>query len=155
MKKNKIIHGFHGKYIQNNKRCGDCQLVTAVNALRFLTDNAELVTDAQYEKLTDLAGCRYGAAISIEKVHKKLGICIKDMYHGLIDALRSLPVEVTIWHPRYGLHSVLIVGYEPKSEAIQVTNFRYETTLEGWIFVERFEPWIARHCGKMCSYELR
>ena len=60
------------RYINKNRTEGDCQLVTAVNAYYYLT--GKIVSDEDYEKYVDLAGCRYGSAISMEKVWKKLGI---------------------------------------------------------------------------------
>jgi len=48
----------------------------------------------------------------------------------------ELPLELTIWHKKTGFHSVLIVDHCLKTECFQIVNFRHETTVKGWLFIE-------------------
>ena len=50
--------------------------------------------------------------------------------------LIALPMEWSIWHPRYGFHSTLIVQASITPQARRVCNFRYATTGQGWMFEE-------------------
>lgn len=132
------------KFRQKNKTEGDCQLISAVNAYYFLT--GKYVSDDRYEKFIDLCRCKHGSAISIEKVWKKLGIGIIKEFkkHDLPKKIKPiLPLEVRVWHPHYGFHSVLIIDHEPITDSHLVTNFRYATNSVGWIFREDFDVYLS------------
>jgi hypothetical protein len=132
---NKYIH-------QNKKGYGDCQLVTALNAYYHLTGKQYCAQDSkEYEKLVDLTGSRHGAAVSIEKAHKKLGIEIiwsGNTIHDLKEVLSykkvPLPLEWNVWSWGHGFHSTLIVDYVHKCRCFRITNFNSETNPEGWMF---------------------
>jgi hypothetical protein len=131
------------KYINKNKY-SECQLITALNAYYYLTGKQYCQQDSQeYEDLVDLVHARHGGAISIEKAWKKLGIEIVWEGISLWDFLDKdktpslqLPIEFNIWSKGYGFHSTLIVDYNRKCDALRITNFKKETTSQGWIFRE-------------------
>lgn len=132
------------KYHRKNK-CGmECQLVVALNACYYLTGRYISQNSNEYEELVDLCGARYGSAISISKVWKKLGIKIKGTYRTFLDSEDNLiknkksllPLEMVVWHKIYGFHSVLAVDYEPRTDSFRIPNFKYVTNIEGWIFYE-------------------
>ena len=132
------------KYRNKNTTCCDCQLVSAVNAYYYLT--GKVISDKYYEKLIDLSKCRHGSAIDIHKVWKRLGIGIKKEFRKYGMEKMYLPAETRIWHPHYGFHSVLIVQYEVITNSYRVTNFRYETTTDGWIYKEDFDKYLKPEC---------
>ncbi len=127
------------------------------------------VINSDYEELVDVVKARHGAAITIGDAHKLMGLKTKWKGKSLYDFNHTekknpkwkrgsntiarfivtgsknklpLPIEVKVWHPRYGFHSVLIVDHEPKTDAYQVTNFGYATTIQGWIFKEDFDRYV-------------
>lgn len=126
------------KYI-NRQKYSECSLITALNAYYYLTGRIYCKQDSQeYEDLVDLCCARHGAAISIEKVYKKLGLITLEKHKFLWNFSGKklpLPIEVIIWHRLTGNHSILIVDHNSKCHAVQVTNFRYETR-RGWIFID-------------------
>jgi len=135
------------KYIHKNRTCGDCQLVTAVNAYYYLT--GKTVEEKEYMEFAEECGCTHGACISVEKAWKKLGIKIKKTYrtHDLPDGKfvekdgfttyklmkLPLPIEISVWHRKCGLHSVLIVDQDLNTDCFRITNFPWETN-DGWMF---------------------
>lgn len=126
------------KYL-NCQKYSECQLVTALNAYYYLTGKVYCFQDSEkYEELVDLCGARYGAATSIEKVHRKLGLVIKKEFQHkfLFCKNKTLPLEMSVWHKRTGYHSVCIVDYEPKTECFRIPNFKYATSIKGWMFAE-------------------
>jgi len=134
----------YNKYLTKNKTDGDCQLVTACNAYTFLTGKTINQNSNLYEELIDLALCRHGAAITIEKVWKKLGIWENKRFGSIYD-IKFKPYcfyELTIWHIRYGYHSVSIVEYDKRCDAVRLTNFNRVSNLDGWIFLDDLKPHI-------------
>lgn len=137
----------------NSQKYADCQLITAVNCYMYLTGKVIKGDSKQYESMVNLVGARHGGAISIEKAHKRLGIQIINHFHNDYDFHKSrfregkvqsipLPMEVSIYHKKYGKHSVAIVDYEPKTQCYRVPNFEYVTSLGQWIFKEDFEQYV-------------
>ena len=62
------------KYL-NGQKYSECQLITALNAYYYLTGKIYCKQDSQeYEDLVDSCCARIGAAIGIEKVHRKFGL---------------------------------------------------------------------------------
>jgi hypothetical protein len=123
------------KYINKNKTCGDCQLVTALNAYYYLTGEQWCKQDsAEYERFIDLSGCRAGSAINIDRVYQELGIEIIWSGINLLDLMVGtkiiLPVEWSTWSWEYGFHSTLIVNQ--KGYNIRVTNFS-KIAPNGWM----------------------
>ena len=51
-----------------------------------------------------------------------------------------LPLQANIWYKRYGHHSVAIIDYNKKTNALRVTNLKYLTSTIGWIFQEDLYP---------------
>lgn len=143
------------KYIHNNVTCGDCQLVTAVNAYYHLTGKQIKPTHKRYGKLVELSACQHGSAIFIKKAWKRLGLEVTPWRYSPYVEIHGenpqefphdTPVEARIWHKAYGCHSVLIVDYVEKCGAIRITNFGKVTSLDGWIFLEDFQHYL-KHNG--------
>jgi len=146
------------KDYHNTQKYSECQLVTALNAYYHLTGKIIKQDSKRYESLVDLCGARYGSAISIEKVHKRLGIkptklmfCpfMVETKSGKIKFLKKtkLPLEASVWHKSTGYHSVLIVDYESKTDAYRVANFKGATNRQGWIFAEDFQHYTVSSIG--------
>lgn len=142
----------------NKNLYSECQLITALNAYYYLTGKTYCKqNDKEYEKLVDLVCARNGSAINIERAHRRLKLKIigKVSHWSLIgDVLKKieLPLEVSLWHKKTGYHSVLIVDYSSKVEAIQITNFRYETTNRGWFFLEDLYKFWRNSPGMHCRF---
>jgi len=129
----------------NSQLYSECSLVTALNAQYYLTGRFIKQDSAQYERLVDLCKARAGSAISIEKVYKRLKITIAQHFGSWFEyklafkkTKNLFPAEVKVWEKHYGFHSVCLVDREPKTGCFRVTNFRYQTSLMGWIFDEDF-----------------
>jgi len=152
------------EFLNENTLPSDCQLVSAVNAHYYLTGKKirplfpQTEAMEQYNELAKLAGCEAGPAVSIEKVYDKLGLVVvqAERHMSFCDLPDERPVEATIYHQRYGAHSVLIIDKEPKTEAVQVLNFKYGTTTMGWIFMEEFSIFAHHHALAMWKvFDLR
>ena len=136
----------------NSQLYSECSLVTALNAQYYLTGKFIKQNSTQYEKLVDLCKAREGSAICIEKIYKRLKIEVARHFESWFDYKRALsnakdytdlydrlfPAEVKVWEKHYGFHSVCLVDYEGRSTCFRVTNFRYQTSLSGWMFDEDF-----------------
>ena len=129
-------------YIQKNKY-SECMLISTLNAYYYFTGKCIKQDSKKYENFVDLCKGRHGSAFHIEKVRKKLGLKVlwegislldlpKKMFHKKI----PLPMEFCVWEKHYGFHSTLIVDHETKTDAYRIANFKWQTTLSGWIFVE-------------------
>jgi len=136
-------------YIKHNTRddihYADCQLVTAINAYYYLTSKIIKQDSDKYRELAKLSGCIHGSCINITKSYDRLGICVDKEFewYNMHEYLKSnCFMEVTVWHKKYGFHSVSIVDYSKKTDCIRVTNFEYETSLNGWMFFEDFRPFL-------------
>ena len=87
-----------------------CQLIAAINARIIL--GGQDVTEVEYEALVDLVKCRHGAAIETHKAWEYLGLKVEN---GPVETMdlewvrTHLPVEIGIYDPKYGFHSVLVV----------------------------------------------
>ena len=147
-------------YIKENKfKESDCQLVTACNAYYHLTGNVIDQYEPYYEELKILAGCVAGSCINISKVWKELGICedkryIRIQYDEIFK--ENCFFEMTIWHKYYGFHSIAAVDYNKKCDALRITNFKYETSLKGWIFWEDLKHYLCLNIdGSKPKYNFR
>lgn len=142
------------KYIKENKSCGDCQLVTTVNAYYYLT--GKIITEKRYEKFVKQTGAHTGSCIGIGKIWKQLDIEEKKTYNSLIDIPYpyQFPLEAIVWHRKYGRHSILIVDYEPKSFCFRITNFQHETSSYGWMFEEEIYKFIVNAPLKKWKFRL-
>lgn len=137
------------KYI-NIQKYQECQLVAALNIYYYFYGKHFCKPFGKvYENLVDLVRARYGGAISIEKAHKKMGLKIikrtANPFYFIDNPRIKLPFTLTVNHPRYGNHEVAVVGYDKKSEALLVPNFKYETTYGGWIFLECLDKFIVKN----------
>lgn len=124
---------------------GECQVVTAINAWIHLTGGKFSDVFPDYDHIVDVSLSRNGSALRVEKAYDHLGLKVTDEYgsfHSWAMDGAKLPAEFTVIHPRYGLHSVGCVDFIEKCMACRVCNFRYETTVGGWIFAERMETWV-------------
>lgn len=140
-------------YLHKNKSSyGDCQLITACNAYYFLTgDSIDQNTD-YYEELVDLAGCRHGSALKIKKAWEKLGIKEDKRYKWYEIEDWDNFYEVNVWHKFFGFHSISIIDYSKKCEAIKIANLKHVTSSSGWIFIEDFKSFIIENPDKSKPY---
>jgi len=135
----------------NKNKYSECQLITALNAKYYLTGEYISQDSEKYEELVDLCGSRHGSAVCIEKVWDKINIKIRDTYISRLEweeydnISPQLPLEISVWHKAYGFHSVLAVDYEPKTDAFRITNFRWATNLQGWIFYEDLNHYLVEN----------
>jgi len=124
---------------KGDKYNADCQVVTAVNAYYFLTGRQ---VEQDHESLCELARACYGSAIYIEKVHEELGLETFDETKFKLDILSDnefkiiYPIEMSVYHPKYGFHSTLIVERDIRCHAVRVVNFSRVTTSDGWLWEE-------------------
>jgi len=134
-------------YIHQNRASGDCRLVSASNAYYYLT--GKIVNEELYEKLVDDCGCRYGSCIDIKKIFDTLGLCINKSYNYFVDgSVNILPLEINTWHKYFGFHSILAVGWEPRTKSFRVTNFKHVAATSGWIFREDLYHFIIDNPDK-------
>ena len=155
------------KYINENKY-NECQLITALNAHHYLIGRLYCKQNSdKYEELVDLVKARHGAAIGIEKAWRKLGLKVLYQCRNAMDLVNfgskkfgfknrtiPLPVELNIWHKRYGFHSTLIVDQCLKTGCYKITNFKWETSSDGWIFVEDLYKFVKTSIGGNWCYRL-
>jgi len=147
------------KNYHNTQKYNECQLITAINAYHFLTGKIIKSDSKRYESLVDLCGARHGAAICIEKVHKKLNLKIKNYMispfswrkdkKGFSEKIKNikLPLEISVWHKSCGYHSALIIEYEPRTDAFRVANFKGVTNSQGWVFQEDLQHYLKVNVG--------
>lgn len=145
------------------QRYSECQVVTAINSWICLTcptvKEVKTLLDSKYEHFVDISAARNGAAIWVEKVHDELGIMVSAQFerlYGWEDAGCPLPIDISVWHPRYGFHSVCCVEFLSECSAMKVLNFQHETTSDGsWIFQERLAPWIKSIGSAQKKYSIK
>ena len=140
--KEKLIDFY--KYYNKNQAGDDCAIVSLLNASKYLHGKDLILPGTkEYEEILDLTGCRAGAACAPEKAHPILKIEEKKQYDGwyVID-FTDLPLALNIWHSHYGFHSTLVIDYCKRNKAVQMLNFRQETTTDGWIFLEKLHYFI-------------
>jgi len=138
----------------NEQGYADCQLIALVNAYYYLTGKWIDRKSKRYKKMLNSVGAIAGPAINIKKAHKALGIEIIWEGYSFLGAKDKdgnkikdpLPYIAKVWHPKYGYHSVLVIGINTNVGAVRVANFREETTTEGWIFEEDFRVFV--HAAK-------
>lgn len=143
----------------NRQKYSECQLVSALNIHYYLTGKSIKQESKRYENLVDLCGARHGSAVQIEKVWKRLKIKPVQIFSGVYkfpEKKIPLPLEAILWHKRHGFHSVAIVDYEPKTGCIRVPNFRHETSIAGWMFLEDLYKFLIDNPGlEKPRYKLR
>lgn len=134
---------------KSDKYYADCQLVATVNAYHHLTGNVIKQDSPKYHMLAEIAGCVYGSCIDIKKVWRELGIWedkkLSDIYELQDHLSENYFIEASIWHIRYGSHTVSIVDYIKKANCLKVLNFKYKTTIDNWIFWEDFRHFIVEN----------
>lgn len=133
----------------NNQKYSDCQIVTAVNAYYYLTGKQIKYNSPTYRRFVELTGAKYGSAIQIERIYDDLKLCYTEYddflnFYRLVED-RKFPIEITVDHKRHGRHSVLVIDYEPKCNAYQITNFSFATTKNGWIFWEDLNQFVVKY----------
>lgn len=163
----------------NRQNYMDCQLVTALNALYYLTGKHIKQDSEEYESLVDLVKARHGSAISIKKAHKKFGLKVIGEFRSLFDfeyefqlnpkheedpskypmfkggrkrTKIPLPMEFNVWHKQTGFHSTCIVDHELKTGCFRIANFKWATSLNGWVFKEDLYQW--ERAASNCEYRL-
>jgi len=144
---------------QNSPGRADCQVVTAINAYYILTGNIISRNSDTYEEFCTKCGCRYGAAINIDKIYKELGLKRTVKHYGIPwDVFnpnlkkekykKFLPLESLVWYKKSGFHSVAIIDYEPRTCSLRISGFRWETTSNGWIYWEDFQHYFRNKTEK-------
>lgn len=100
------------KYIGQIGSC--CQLVTAVNAARFLGHRTPLPGSVLFELMIDAVGCRYGSALQVERAYPLLKLDYKDGPPNHTRIARAIaarnPVGISTWLGCTGFHSALVVS---------------------------------------------
>lgn len=134
------------KYIHRNKREGDCQLISIVNAYYYLTSN--IITNDVYQELADECGCVAGSCIDIKKAFKKLGLRVEEEWKFLPNTKSVLPLEINVWHKHFGFHSILAVEYNKQVDTYRITNFRHVASNNGWIFHEDLMHYVVENPNK-------
>jgi hypothetical protein len=124
--------------VQSDNDYPSCQLLTALNARSFLTGRTEIMPNSkEFETLVDLTCCRYGSALRINKAYYYLRLVAQNgpndnrwIYHRIQE---NRPVELSIWAPDFGYHSVLVIDITKNGSAI-VINFkkRERISLVNW-----------------------
>ena len=120
-----------------------CQIITALNAACVLTKGKQVVelNSNHFQHCIDIAGARFGSAISPKEVHKYLGIEVLKQ-HGSIFSCWEFPFELNVWYKDYGFHSVCVVDYEWRTDSYRIANFSRATSLRGWILYEDLQHYI-------------
>jgi hypothetical protein len=148
------------KKFQNIQMHSECVLVSALNALNYLSAGEKIIkpTDKLYIEYVDFLEVRNkGISVLDNKVRElwvhKLGIYPKwsgfslfeKRYGKEVGDLRQipLPIQTTVIIPpsdnfEGGSHVVLIIDHNVECDAYQVCNFTEYTTETGWIFVKDF-----------------
>ena len=129
----------------------DCQLVTAVNAYTYLYKKSISQNGDFYVNLRILTRCIAGSCICIEKAWKKLGIT-EDKRFKVEELDKFLKpncfIEAIVWHKHYGFHSTSIIDYVKKAQIVKMTNFRYATSSDNWIFLEDLKKYLHWNIDK-------
>ncbi len=121
------------------QKYSECQLVTVINAAVHLGEPLVNPDSAEYDRLVDYVGARYGSAISIDKAVKYLRLTYKRVPSSLKNIRRALefnlPVAVNMLHDRAGHHSVCAIGMrgEGAKTEIRLPN----------IFKEGWDQWLS------------
>jgi hypothetical protein len=124
-----------------------CQLISAINARVFWGGDKIEPDSEEFERLTDVAGCRLGAALpdGMRAVHDSLDLYEIEGEPTFEWVRNHLPVEMSVWHVEYGYHSILIVGV--KGDRIYFTNY-----FDGSMYWHNFEDHIAKfRCTPRCK----
>lgn len=147
------------EFYNRNQKGSDCSIVTALNASLYLNEKKLIKPGTKsYDNVIKKTGCLHGAAIKPEICYSKLKIAIKKSYKNWVDVnYNDIPLEITLWHSHYGFHSALVIDYSKKDKAVQILNFRQETTTDGWIFIQNLQHytgntnsgWVARSFKKL------
>ena len=107
------------KYIRQ-QRDSTCAIVALLNAKRFYGLSTPLPKSSEYEKLIDMAVCRNGAAIHIDKVAGHLGL--RRVSIPREDAHKYFPFIFPCYPPKLPLHAVLAIG--GTKDVWTVVNYR-------------------------------
>jgi len=133
-------------YIYGNRREGDCQLVSIVNAYHFLT--GKVITDELYNKLANVCGCVAGSCINTKPAFDILNLYVKYKWKYLPLGEDILPLEINVWHKYFGLHSILAIDWEPLTESFKVINFKHVASSRNWIFQEDLLHYVIENPDK-------
>jgi len=146
MKHRKWQH-YHNRNSGIEKHSSNCQLVTTLNFYYYKTGNFIERDSKRYIELCELARCNHGSCICIEEVWKELDIKIHEKINlpGLWQQYlkEKCFIELHVSHPKYGQHSIAIIEYSKRLDAIRVANFSHETSTKGWMFIENLRTFLV------------
>lgn len=109
------------------------------------------ISDELYERLVDVARCRYGAALSsITRAYRVLGLEHEDGEIALDWVKSNLPVEIGLYTKHQGFHAILIVGVE--RDVLEVVNLKYTKRIK-WATLEKMLP--PEHVRTCRSFRIR
>lgn len=134
---------------RKQKKYPSCQLIAAINARIFLGMGD--ISDDLYETLVDLAKCRSGAAITVDKTYSILGLEHEDGEITLDWVKSHLPVQISLFTKHQGFHAILIV--DVKKDVLQVVNLKYTKRIKWSTLEKMFPPEHVRTCRsfKICQ----
>jgi len=89
-----------------------CSLIAAINSRIVL--GGDDVSENTFEMLVDAAGGRYGGAIRINHIATFLGLIRLPIKFDYKTVKRNLPVALSVHDKKWGLHSILLYGYEDR-----------------------------------------
>ena len=147
------------KYYIDSQKYSECQLITAINATIYLNELPIIQGSIEYERLVDLVCAKSGPAINIDLAHKYLRIVPTEMVFSWINITHHLdkyqPVEITVYHKKFGLHSMLIIDYKTKPRRIKALNFGRETDRKCYLKWSRLRQLIVKptiRTTRKCAY---
>jgi hypothetical protein len=102
---------------------GCCVPIAMVNALEFWECPHPVPDTLDWEIMIEIASCRHGSAIGIDRTADWLGVVLsprgeRDIEEG------PLPLELSVHDLKLGLHSILMVAR--KDDEVYVINYRGE-----------------------------
>ena len=116
------------------QRGSACFPIAMINACKYFG----LRQPMPFEKLVDLAGCRYGSVIHIDKVLDISGLEWK-MTYCASKVLKTQGI-LTIWELGVGMHAVFVFNEKGKTYAVNMNN--------------RFRPFIQEMSQKPKDWPL-
>ena len=99
---------------QNTQLYSECQLIAIWNAARFygMEKKVPKIGTVEYDKICEKFACKTGSCIGVEKELNRLGLKYIQGKWDFRWIKNNLPVKLTIFRPKQGLHSILAIQEE-------------------------------------------